>query len=210
MLDLDANGGDGMRSDPAENIYYASKARMAEGVYTLSVNNYARRSTGRGFVVEIEFDGQTYRIEHDKVLSSGATSIVAKIQYSRKTGFEIVQSLPSSQTSKVVWGLQTQSFHPVNVLMMSPNHWDDKVVGNKHYFFMVDGAKNDGSARGFFNEFLRNDLDQHRKVLEIVGGKMKVEESEQQLSGLGFSSTVRNSVVCKVTGSFTRMLKVMF
>ncbi len=209
-LDLDANGADGQRPDPAENIYYADRTKMKEGVYALSVNNYARRSTGRGFVVEIEFDGQTHRIEHDKVLKTGDTTQVAKIKYSRSTGFEIIESLPSTQTSRKVWDLATMEFHPVNVLMMSPNHWDGKPVGNKHYFFMVDGARNDGNARGFFNEFLRGDLDAHRKVLEMVGGKVKVEAADRQLSGLGFSSTVRNHVVCRVKGSFTRIIKVTF
>jgi len=210
MLDLDANGGDGIRAEPAENIFYADRNRMKEGVYILAVNNYNRRSAGRGFIVEIEFDGQVFRIEHDKVLKTGDTSIVAKIQYSRKTGFSILESLPSSQTSRQVWGLTTQTFRPVNLLMLSPNHWDNRPVGNKHYFFMIDGCVNEGNARGFFNEFLKDDLTKHRKVLEIVGSRMAVEGPAEQLSGLGFSSTMRNSVVCQVKGSFTRVLKVNF
>jgi hypothetical protein len=94
--------------------------------------------------------------------------------------------------------------------MHSPNHWDDKAVGNKHYFFMLEGCQNDDKARGFFNEFLSSDLDKHRKVLEMVGAKMKTDESEHQLSGLGFSSTMRNSVLVKVSGAVTRTLKVVF
>ncbi len=210
MLDLDANGGDGQRPDPAENIFYADRRKMAEGVYTLSVNNFARRSNGRGFTVEIEFDGQTHSIAHDKVLRTGDTTIVAKIKYDRKEGFSIVESLPGSQASKELWGLRTQAYHPVSMVMLSPNRWDDGPVGNKHYMFMVDGCVNGGEARGFFNEFLRQDLDKHRKVLEMVGGKLKVAGPEGQLSGLGFSSTARNSLVCRVRGSFTRVIKVAF
>ncbi len=210
ILDLDANGADGQRSDPAENIYYPNRSAMREGVYQLSVHNYNRRSDGRGFEIEIEFDGQVHRISYDKVISNNNTVIVAKIKYSHKGGFEIVESLPSSQTSREVWGLKTQTFYPVNVLMFSPNYWDERAVGNKHYFFMVDGCRNDGTARGFFNEFLKADLDKHRKVLEMVGSKVKVDNSDEQLSGLGFSSTMRNSVVCRVKGSFTRMVKVVF
>ena len=209
MLDLDANGADGLRPNPAENIFYADRKRMKEGDYVLSVNNYARRSDGRGFVVEIEFDGQVHRIEYDKVMADKKTTIVATIRYSHKAGFVIAESLPSSQTSREVWGLKTQTFQPVNVLMLSPNHWDDRAVGNKHYFFMIDGCRNDGTARGFFNEFLKADLDKHRKVLEMVGSKMKIEGAEQ-LSGLGFSSTMRNSIVCRVKGSFTRTIKITF
>jgi hypothetical protein len=32
----------------------------------------------------------------------------------------------------------------------------------------------------------------------------------QQLSGLGFSSTQRNSVLCRVSGSFSRVIKIVF
>jgi|ERR1700722_10112728 len=210
ILDLDANGTDGPRADPAENIYYPHKSAMREGIYQLEVNNFARRSDGRGFIVEIEFDGQTNRIEFDKVIGNGNTTIVAKIEYSKKTGFSIIESLPSSQTSREVWGLTTQNFHPVNLLMLSPNFWDEKTVGNKHYFFMIDGCRNDGAARGFFNEFLKADLDRHRKVLEMVGSRVKVDQSDDQLSGLGFSSTVRNHAICRVKGSFTRTIKIVF
>lgn len=209
-LDLDANGGDGIRPDPAENIVYTDRRLMRPGVYTLSVNNYCRRSDGRGFEVEIEFDGQTFHIVYDKAIQTGKTVVVGRIQYSKAEGFKITESLPSSQSSKNLWGLRTQTFQKVNVLMLSPNHWDERSVGNKHYFFMLEGCLNDGKARGFFNEFLTEELSAHRKVFEVVGAKMKTEESDRQLSGLGFSSTQRNSILCRVKGSFTRTIKINF
>jgi len=208
ILDLDANGADGQRDDPAENIFYSDRKLMKEGVYILKVHNYNRRSDGRGFAVEIEFDGQAHRIEYDKVLKTGEMIEVAKIRY--KNGeFEVIESLPSTQTSKEVWSLKTQTFHRASVVMMSPNHWDGLPVGNKHYFWMIDGCQNNGTARGFFNEFLKEELNQHRKVLEMVGSKMKI-SGEEQLSGLGFSSTAKNTLVCRVKGSFTRTLKIVF
>lgn len=208
ILDLDANGGDGIRPDPAENIYYSNRRNMKRGVYQFSVHNYFRRSDGRGFVVEIEFDGQVHRIEHDKVLKTGELIHVAKVKFDGSS-FEVIESLPSTQASKEVWELKTQTFHRASLMLMSPNHWDGRPVGNKHYLFMVDGCRNDGTARGFFNEFLNEALTPHRKVLEMVGGKMKVTGSEQ-LSGLGFSSTAKNTLVCRVKGSFTRVLKIVF
>lgn len=39
---------------------------------------------------------------------------------------------------------------------------------------------------------------------------MKTPYQEHQLSGLGFSSTMRNSVIVKVDGTFSRTLKVNF
>jgi len=208
ILDLDANGTDGVREDPAENIFYSDKRSMRDGVYTLKVHNYSRRSDGRGFVVEIEFDGQRHRIEYDKALRAGDLMEVAKIRL-QKGNFEILESLPSTHLSKEIWNLKTHGFHRVNVIMMSPNHWDGHPVGNKHYFLMIDGCQNNGTARGFFNEFLKEELTPHRKVLEMVGGKMKI-TGEEQLSGLGFSSTAKNTLVCRVKGSFTRTLKVVF
>jgi len=208
MLDLDANGADGHRDDPAENIYYADKRLMKEGVYTFKVHNYNRRSDGKGLVVEMEFDGQTHRIEYDKALRNQEMLEIAKIRL--KNGeFSIIESLPSTQTTKEVWNLTTQTFHRTNVVMMSPNHWDGHGVGNKHYFFMIDDCQNNGTARGFFNEFLKEELNPHRKVLEMVGGKMKI-SGDEQLSGLGFSSTTRNTLVCRVKGSFTRTLRIVF
>ena len=83
--------------------------------------------------------------------------------------------------------------------MLSPNYWEDNAVGNKHYFFMIDGCKNPDPVRGFFNEYLRPDLEKdHRRVFEAIASKAKVEYNENQLSGLGFSTTQRNEIVVKV------------
>lgn len=210
-LDVDANGGSGMMEHPVENIFYESMSTMKEGVYTLSVNNYSRRESNKmGFEVEIEFGGTKYNFVYDKALHTGKTVEVAQIRYSKKSGLEIIKSLPSTQTSKKIWEIDTHTFQKVNVIMNSPNHWDGQGVGNKHYFFMLDGCVNDGTARGFYNEFLREDMNKHRKVLEIVGNKMRTEETANQLSGLGFSSTQRNSLLCKVSGSFSRIIKIVF
>jgi len=208
-LDVDMNAGVGDTRTPVENICYPDRHRMKEGTYKLVVNQFCKRETyDVGFEVEIEFDGTVFCFAYPKAVSGNVE--VAQIKYSRKDGFEIIKSLPSSQTSKVVWGLPTQTFHKVNVLMHSPNHWDGHGVGNKHFFFMLDKCVNEGKARGFYNEFLNEELNAHRKVFEVVGSKMKVEESENQLSGIGFSSTQRSSVLCRVKGSFTRTLKINF
>ena len=75
---------------------------------------------------------------------------------------------------------------------------------------MLDNCVNPNKARGFYNEFLRNELTPERKVFEMLASKMKCEETNDQLSGLGFSSTQRNSVLCKVSGSFNRVIKIKF
>lgn len=210
VLDVDANGCDGVRKDPCENIVYERNTRMQSGEYKLVVHNYNRRSSGVGFVVEVEFDGNVYRFEYDKVLRSGEHVEVATFKYG-KDGLKIVTSMPSTSMSRNNWGLSTQQFQKVNVMMLSPNFWDGQVgIGNKHYFFMLDGCANEGTARGFFNEFLTESLNKHRKVLEMVGTKMKTAEAAEQLSGLGFSVTKRDEVLCRVSGSFNRTIKIVF
>lgn len=211
MLDTDANGCDGMKSRPVENIFYRTLSTMANGDYHLAVHNFIRRSSGVGFEVEIDLLGQLHHFTYDKVVGSKEPIEVATLRKT-KTGIEVTSSLPSTQSSKALWGVTTQTFVPVNLMLLSPNHWEDtgSGIGNKHYLFMLDGCRNDGSARGFFNEFLKPELDQHRKVIEMVGSKMKTGLSDRQLSGLGFSSTQRNSITCRVTGSFTRNIIITF
>lgn len=205
-LDVDMNTGSGQSREAVENIFYQDRNRMVEGVYNLYVHQYRRRETADvGFQVEIDYLGEVRSFGYDKAVTGDV--MVARFRYSRKAGLEILESLPSSQVIKNIWNLPTQSFHSVSALMLSPNHWDSLAIGNKHYFFMLEGCKNDGSARGFFNEFLTPELDKHRKVLEVIGSKLKA-AGPNQLSGLGFSH--KNALICRVKGSFSRTVKVQF
>ncbi|BAG41503.1 hypothetical protein [Ralstonia phage phiRSL1] len=211
LLDVDANGMDGVRPDPVENIVYADRKKMRPGTYRLAVNNYNRRQTVKtGFEVEIECMGQRYNMAFENAVPQGKYLEVAEIVVHKDRTLEVNCKLPASTTSREVYSLPSQTFHKVNVLMMSPNHWDQQGVGNRHYFFMLDGCQTQDSVRGFFNEFLKEELNVHRKVFEVLGGKMRVTPTPDQLSGLGFSSTQRNSVVCRVKGAFTRTLKIAF
>jgi hypothetical protein len=210
-LDVDMNAGGGTTRNAVENITYPDKKHLLEGDYKLYVQNYAQRETiDTGFEVEVEYEGKVFHFSYPKAVKTKENIPVAEFRYSKTKGLEIVKSLPSSQTSKTVWGVPTETFHKANVVMLSPNHWDERAIGNKHYFFMLDGCANEDKARGFFNEFLTQELDAHRKVIEVVGAKMKTENSDRQLSGLGFSSTQRNSLLVRVKGSFTRTVKVVF
>ena len=210
-LDVDMNANIGTTRTPVENICYPERIRMQDGIYETLVNQFKRRESDNiGFEVEIEFDGNINTFAYSKPMKDKEFVSVAKIQYSRESGFKIIESIPSSQATREVWGIPTQTYHKVSVAMLSPNHWDEKQIGNKHYFFMLENCINDGKARGFYNEFLTSELDPHRKVFEMVGSKMKAEDSPNQMSGLGFSSTQRNSVLCRVKGSFTRTIKINF
>ena len=210
QLDVDMNV-NGETREPVENIYYADRRKMREGVYALSVHQYTKRETSDvGFEVEVDFMGAVTRFAYPKAVRSHENVRVAKFRYTHAGGIEMLDTLPSSSVSKTVWGISTAKFHRVETIMLSPNRWGDQASGNKHYIFTLEGMKNDEGARGFFNEFLRSDLTKHRKVFEIVGGRMKAPETDEQLSGLGFSSTQQNYVVCRVKGRFNRTIKVTF
>jgi hypothetical protein len=208
-LDVDMNAGSSTSRNAVENIVWTNKAKMQEGVYEVFIHQYQQReSIDVGFDVEIEFDGTIHTFHYNKRVSGNVQ--VAKFEFYRETGIKFIESLPSTQAAKEVWGITSQKFHKVSMIMNSPNHWNGNPVGNKHYFFMIEDCKNDKKARGFFNEFLKEDLREHRKVFEVLGSKMKAERADNQLSGLGFSSTQKNQVFCKVTGSFNRTIKINF
>lgn len=186
---------------PVENITFPDISRMPEGEYRCAIQNWSFRApTEGGFKAEIEFDGQVFEYEYDKVVKSSEWVDVAVVTL-RGGQFTIEHKLPHSASSQDIWGLTTQRFVRVETLLNSPNHWDGQQTGNKHWFFILEGCKNPEPCRGLYNEFLRSDLEQHRKVFEVLGGKTKVEPADSQLSGLGFSSTKRDSVIVRVTSN---------
>lgn len=193
-----------------ENIVYASKSRMQSGVYQFFVQCYSNRGGKSGFKAEIEFDGTIYSFMYNKPMRTGETVRVADVTL--KNGiFSIEEQLPSSTSTREIWKLHTNSFVPVSVVMYSPNYWDEQSgIGHRHYFFMLKNCENSETPNGFYNEFLKNDLIQHKRVFEALGSKMAVETVEDQLSGFGFSSTKHNDILVKVKGASERVLRVKF
>ena len=199
-LDVDMNAGSGKTRDAVENIVWTDRSRLAPGRYTVFVNQFNKReSIDVGFEFEIEVDGELHKFAYDKIVKGNVT--VAYIDVSHNGIITVSPVLPSnaSYKSKTEWSIDTMKFQKVSCIMLSPNHWEGNNVGNKHYFFMLDGCKNPDPVRGFFNEYLRADLEKdHRRVFEALASKAKTEYSDNQLSGLGFSSTQRNELVVKV------------
>lgn len=210
VLDVDMNVSDTVRN-AVENIVWTDRNRMREGKYKLYIRNYRKReSIDVGFEVEVEFEGEIHTFSYPKPLRQSENVIVAEYTFSRKDGLVFGKTIERSSASKEVWGIHTKAFQNVSMMMYSPNHWDGEGIGNRHYFFMLEGCRNDSSSRGFFNEFLREELMKQKRVFEALGSKMMAQPSDNQLSGLGFSSTQRNSLLCKVHGSFARTIKINF
>jgi len=189
-----------------ENIYYKTDSRLKNGEYMFWVKQFSSRNS-RGFKAEIEVNGEIYNYEFNKPLSDRQT--VAVVTY-KDGNFTIKHHLPESQTTKELYGLKSEEFHKVNLVCLSPNHWDNNNIGNKHYFFMLENCKCPTKIRSFHVENLISDLLEHRKVMEVLGNTAMIESTGKQLSGLGFNATVRDELVVKVQGSFKRTLKIKF
>ena len=192
-----------------ENIFWDEPESIKDGAYYFFIHNYdGRHNTGAKAEIAYGDEVFTYLIDHELM---GKVDI-ATVHIKNGVIDHIDQSkylVDGSGVSKEIYGLETNMFHKVNLVCLSPNHWDGS-VGNKHYFFMLDGAKAPESIRGFHNEFLRPELLEHRKVMEVLGATLKVESTDKQLSGLGFNATVRDEVVLRLQGSHKRVIKVQF
>lgn len=210
ILDVDMNAGGGTTRQPVENLAFLNPF---DGVYHINVHQYSRRETSNiGFTVEVECGSRVEQLSYDLAVT-GLVNVLAMTVYGGAiTALKVLDKAIKHQgISQAVWGVQTESFVPVSTVMLSPNHWDGREIGNKHWFFLLEGCANPEPTRGIYNEFLRGDLEPHRKVFEVLGSKTKCQPSAEQLSGLGFSSTIRESVTVRAIGqTINKTYKVNF
>lgn len=193
-----------------ENITFPSKERMIPGTYQFYVNQFCSRGS-QGFKAEIEVNGEIRSYEY-KVPVRGNVQ-VAEVILDKAGNFKVVDKLPGNcaTISKDVWGVKTLQFTPVSVVCYSPNYWDEqKGIGHQHLFFMLKDCINPEEPNGYYNEFLKPELEQHRRVFEALGAKAHVKDVDDQLSGVGFSLTKRNDLIIKVKGATERVVKVKF
>lgn len=210
QLDVDIIDPDGKVA--VENITWGDKNRMQSGTYRFFVHQFSG-SVRKGFRAEIEFNGEIYTFDYNKSMRSGENVQVAEVLLSSDGEFIIKEKLAGSSTisSREIWGINTNQFVPVSVICYSPNYFDEQDgIGHRHLFFMLKDCKNGEEPNGYYNEFLKNELVEHKRVFEALGAKCHVEDTEDQLSGIGFSMTKRADLVVKVKGATERIMKIKF
>lgn len=205
-LDVDMNVNNLVR-DAVENVCWRNPS---DGIYQVSVNNYTKReSIDVGFDIETESNGDIQNYHYRKPLGNSKTINVMDIVV--KSGsidsVKLSKDIQGGSSSSEIWGINTEIFTKVDLIMNSPNYWSGSNIGNKHWFFIINDCKNPEKTRGIYNEFLTNDLNAHRKVFEVLGSKTKCELSKDQISGLGFSSTKKELVTLRVDN---RIFEVQF
>ena len=208
VLDVDMNiNAYSAVKNPVENLSWKSPQ---DGVYNISVRNFNRRNTTDvGCELEIEFAGNIHNFTYPNTVI-GEVPIASITVYRGVVTSVVAHQGVISKAAAVTpkWGVKTNTPQPVDTILLSPNHWENSSkTGNKHWFFILKDCKNPDPVRGIYNEFLHPRFHEHRKVFELLGSKTKCPYSEEQLSGVGFSSTQRASMNVLVDG---RPYKVEF
>lgn len=189
-----------------ENITW--QKQMPDGKYLFKVHTFCS-GNNTGFKIEIEMNGEVFNYHYNR--STAYKSYVNVATVIVKNGvMSIEHHLPETSSSKTIWGVETGQFHKVNLVCLSPNYWGTNNVGNKHYFFMLDGCAADVPLRSFHNEYLNGEFLIHRKVTEVLAGTTKLEPTVNQLAGLGFNATVKDELIVKLSGSHKRVVKIKF
>lgn len=206
-LDVDMNVY-GERRDAVENVCWHS---LDDGPYTVSIDNYTQREDiDVGFELEVETGGVTTTYTYARRVVGEVVALTLSVVNGEVTHVETHSGVHASNNTKEKWGVYTHQLTRVSTLMNSPNFWDDQSIGNKHWFFILDECRNPDPARGIYNEFLRGDLEEHRKVFEVLGAKTKCTPTADQLSGVGFSSARNDECTVVVKGSINKAFKLQF
>jgi hypothetical protein len=197
ILDVDMNAGSGGSREPVENLHWLREA--PDGEYKVWVRQFNRReSIDVGFEIEIETQDGLRKFSYEKPVIDDVMCFSFSVKSNRIENLSILdKSLTEDTRPQKIWGVDTEAYCKVETVMLSPNYWDGQEIGNKHLFFSLDGCLNTENARGFYNEFLSSDFHEHRKVFEVLADKIKCEPTERQVSGVGFSSTKKETFLVK-------------
>ena len=209
ILDVDMNAGGGQTREPVENLAWTV---LQDGKYIIGVNQYMQRETKDvGFSVQLAYANGVFNWSFPGVQKGNSPVLEFTVKNGELVSYTAAPQMVAGLSNQDAWGLQTEKFVRVQTVMHSPNYWDDNAIGNKHWFFILEGCNNPDPTRGIYNEFLSSKLEEHRKVFELVGAKTMCQPTADQLSGIGFSSTKKDSVTVAVTSAGRRrQYKVQF
>ena len=195
-----------------ENITWNDLSKMKPGTYRFFVHQYSG-AVRHGFRAEVEFNGEIYSFDYSNPMRTGENVQVAEVTLDKNDNFLIKEKLSGNYTisSREIWGVNTNQFVPVSVISYSPNYFDEQDgIGHRHLFFFLKDCINSEEPNGYYNEFLKSDLEKHKRVFEALGAKCYVKNTDDQLSGIGFSMTKRSDLVVKVKGATERVMKIKF
>ncbi len=90
-----------------------------------------------GFKAEIEFGGRVFEYEYAKPLDHKEWVTVAVVTL-KDGAFTIEHRLPTGSAVVEKWGLTTGQAVPVDMVVLSPNHWGppEQRRGNRHHIFV--------------------------------------------------------------------------
>ena len=200
------------RNVAVENITWQDLSKMKTGTYRFFVHQYSG-AVKHGFRAEVEFNGEIYSFNYNNPMRTGEKVQVAEVVLYENGNFSIKEKIPgnSSISSREIWNVNTNQFIPVSVISYSPNYFDNQdKIGHRHLFFFLKNCVNNEEPNGYYNEFLKSDLEKHKRVFEALGAKCHVEDTDDQLSGIGFSMTRRADLIVKVKGATERVMKIKF
>ncbi|QGH74672.1 hypothetical protein KNU84_gp032 [Bacteriophage DSS3_VP1] len=191
-LDVDMNIGASTR-EAVENVRWMT--RPADGTYRVKIHNYTKReSIDVGFDLQVADSVAVHNFSYRKPVSGNKLAVDVVIKGGLIHSIKPAKDVTGDTQPVDKWGVKTNALVKVQTMMFSPNFWGDNEEGNKHWFFILEGCKNEEPVRGFFNEYLNGNLTKHRKVFEVLADKTKCEVTDNQLSGVGFSSTKKETL----------------
>ena len=196
-LDVDANFSEIVES-PVENIYWSDINHLKDGEYRVSVNNYMLRSErNQGFKLQMEVLGEITTYSYP---DNDLRSVTTMLKITKKgNNIDVTYKNPKLIKSNV----SGNKFIDIKNVIKSPNAWDGETIGNEHIIFLADDVEVKFSVRGFYNEQLNSKLEEHRKVTEILGSKLKIDpvefESTDTVKGYGISTTSNNVFYLRLT-----------
>lgn len=211
-LDVDANvSGDTLT--PVENIRWASNAPA--GHYRFFVVNYTDRGYNNNpFKVELEINGTIYVFNGILGREKSSAEVFEFDYYNGQVTNMKSSSSTISASGSTLWEIQPRTFTKVTGITTSPNLWGENPVTHTgtHIFFLLDGCKDlsEGKGRGFFNETLKGELREIRKVLEAYTATTPIENADEASAcGVGFSKDNDWNLIVRVTANnSTRIIKI--